>query len=59
MADRVAHKLEKLEEKIKDKDELKKVFDISHFDINAIVRGIQLTLVGGARTSSEARDNRH
>jgi hypothetical protein len=30
-----------------DKDELKKAFDISHFDLNAILRGIQLTLVGG------------
>jgi hypothetical protein len=30
-----------------DKDKLKKKFDVSHFDINAIIRGIQLTLVGG------------
>lgn len=32
-----------------DKDKLKKKFDVSHFDINAIVRGIQLTLVGAHR----------
>lgn len=30
-----------------DKEELKKAFDLSHFDFNAILRGIQLTLVGG------------
>lgn len=30
-----------------DKEKLKKAFDISHFDINAILRGVQLTLVGG------------
>ncbi|KAH6844833.1 formamidase [Chaetomium sp. MPI-CAGE-AT-0009] len=32
-----------------DKDKLKKKFDVSHFDINAIIRGIQLTLVGAHR----------
>ncbi|KAK8117819.1 uncharacterized protein PG998_006100 [Apiospora kogelbergensis] len=48
MADKVVHKLEDKLEKI-DKDELKKAFDTSHFDINAIVRGIQLTLVGANR----------
>ncbi|KAK4156833.1 formamidase [Chaetomidium leptoderma] len=32
-----------------DKDKLKKRFDVSHFDINAIIRGIQLTLVGAHR----------
>ncbi|KAL7619980.1 hypothetical protein AAE478_010528 [Parahypoxylon ruwenzoriense] len=37
-------KLEKL-----DKEELKKAFDISHFDLNAVLRGIQLTLVGAHR----------
>lgn len=42
-------KLEKLEEKL-DKEELKKTFDISHFDFNAILRGVQLTLVGGGFT---------
>ncbi|KAI1249874.1 hypothetical protein MGN70_009490 [Eutypa lata] len=41
-------KLEKLEEKL-DKEELKKAFDISHFDFNAILRGVQLTLVGAHR----------
>lgn len=30
-----------------DKDKLKKAFDISHFDLNAILRGVELTLVGG------------
>ncbi|KAK8007374.1 fatty acid desaturase-domain-containing protein [Apiospora arundinis] len=48
MAERVERVAHKLEEKI-DKDELKKAFNISHFDINAIVRGIQLTLVGANR----------
>lgn len=32
-----------------DKEKLKKAFDISHFDINAILRGVQLTLVGAHR----------
>ncbi|KAK4124134.1 hypothetical protein N657DRAFT_571761 [Parathielavia appendiculata] len=32
-----------------DKDKLKQRFDVSHFDINAIIRGIQLTLVGAHR----------
>lgn len=32
-----------------DKDEVKKAFDTSHFDHNAILRGIQLTLVGAHR----------
>lgn len=30
-----------------DKDKLKKKFDVSNFSINAIIRGMQLTLVGG------------
>lgn len=30
-----------------DKERLKKAFDLSNFDLNAILRGIQLTLVGG------------
>lgn len=30
-----------------DKEDLKKAFDLSHFDINAILRGAELTLVGG------------
>jgi hypothetical protein len=30
-----------------DKEKLKKAFDISHFDLNAIIRGVQLTGVGG------------
>jgi len=28
-----------------DEQKLKKAFDISHFDLNAVIRGIQLTLV--------------
>ncbi|KAH6652092.1 transmembrane protein UsgS [Truncatella angustata] len=32
-----------------DKEKLKRAFDLSHFDINAILRGIQLTLVGANR----------
>ncbi|KAL2163737.1 hypothetical protein VTH06DRAFT_5796 [Thermothelomyces fergusii] len=32
-----------------DKEKLKQHFDISHFDINAILRGMQLTLVGAFR----------
>lgn len=31
-----------------DKEKLKKAFDISHFNVNAILRGAELTLVGGA-----------
>ncbi|KAI2634546.1 formamidase [Xylaria nigripes] len=32
-----------------DKDKLKEAFDLSHFDINAVLRGAQLTLVGAHR----------
>ncbi|KAK4032380.1 formamidase [Parachaetomium inaequale] len=32
-----------------DKAKLKRHFDVSHFDVNAIIRGIQLTLVGAHR----------
>lgn len=42
MADQKTPQLGKL-----DKEELKKAFDISHFDLNAVLRGVQLTLVGG------------
>lgn len=43
-----------------DKEKLKKAFDISHFDLNAILRGIELTLVGGAYMGHEACPlNRH
>lgn len=34
-----------------DKEKLKKAFDVSHFDINAVLRGIELTLVGGTWNS--------
>lgn len=30
-----------------DKEKLKKAFDISHFDLNAVLRGVELTFVGG------------
>jgi hypothetical protein len=30
-----------------DKEKLKQKFDISNFDLNAVLRGTQLTLVGG------------
>lgn len=30
-----------------DKEKLKQKFDISNFDLNAVLRGAQLTLVGG------------
>lgn len=35
-----------------DEEKLKKAFDISHFDLNAVLRGAQLTLVGGTRETS-------
>jgi hypothetical protein len=35
-----------------DKEKLEKAFDFSHFDLNAILRGIELTLVGGEYMSS-------
>jgi hypothetical protein len=34
-----------------DKEQLKQKLDTSHFDFNAIFRGIQLTLVGGTSTA--------
>ncbi|CAJ2508814.1 Uu.00g138400.m01.CDS01 [Anthostomella pinea] len=51
MAEPKFPQLEKLEEKFEklDKDDLKKAFDLSHFDLNAVLRGIQLTLVGANR----------
>lgn len=38
------------------KQQLKKHFDISHFDLNAILRGIQLTGVGGMSPFSVCDD---
>jgi len=32
-----------------DREKLKKAFDVSHFDLNAVIRGVQLTLVGAQR----------
>ena len=43
----VADSLNTTENVDKGNKELKKALDISHFDINAILRGAQLTLVGG------------
>lgn len=40
-------KLKRVVEKNVDTDKLKAAFDISHFDHNAVLRGMQLTLVGG------------
>ena len=34
-------------EKWTDKDELKRKFDMSAFGANAVIRGMQLTFVGG------------
>jgi hypothetical protein len=42
-ADKLQHTLDKI-----DKDKLKQKFDLSHFGLNAVIRGAQLTLVGGA-----------
>lgn len=30
-----------------DKEKIKEKLDVSHFDFNAVIRGMQLTLVGG------------
>lgn len=38
-----------------DKDKLKKELDVSNFDPNAVLRGAQLTLVGGTATSENHR----
>ena len=38
-----------------DKAKLKKQFDVSNFDLNAIIRGFQLTLVGGRHQSLSSR----
>jgi hypothetical protein len=38
-----------------DKAKLKQRFDISHFDLNAVIRGIQLTLVGGKLVRSSTK----
>lgn len=40
-----AHIVEKID-KI-DKEKLKEKFDTSHFNVDAVLRGVQLTLVGG------------
>jgi hypothetical protein len=39
-------------------EELKKKFEISNFDLNAILRGAQLTVVGGTH-SIQARKRQH
>lgn len=33
-----------------DKEKVKEAFDLSHFDVNTVIRGAQLTLVGGKQT---------
>ena len=43
----MSHARKPLEELPIDKEKIKKAFDVSHFDINAVLRGVQLTLVGG------------
>jgi hypothetical protein len=43
-ADKLQHTLDKI-----DKDKLKQKFDLSHFGLNAVIRGAQLTLVGAHR----------
>lgn len=40
-------KLDKLDKFPFDKETLKQEFDLSHFGLNSVLRGIQLTLVGG------------
>jgi hypothetical protein len=42
-----ASKLKGLVQKNVDADGLKATFSVSHFDVNAVIRGMQLTLVGG------------
>nr|XP_036582315.1 uncharacterized protein CTRU02_07881 [Colletotrichum truncatum]KAF6790975.1 transmembrane protein [Colletotrichum truncatum] len=44
-----AEKHEKSEKLPFDKEKLKQEFDLSHFDINSVIRGAQLTLVGAHR----------
>jgi hypothetical protein len=39
-----------------DKEKIKKAFDVSHFDINAVLRGAQLTLVGGMPKSRQGQE---
>ncbi len=39
-----------------DKEQLKQKLDTSHFDFNAILRGIQLTLVGGTFDNKPDRE---
>ena len=56
MAASKGSKLDKLEQKL-DKEELKKALDISHFDVNAILRGAPLTLVGGGFTALQGGFN--
>ena len=42
-----AEKLKRVFDEKVDKEKLKQQFDVSHFDPNAVLRGMQLTLVGG------------
>uniref|UniRef100_A0A8H7N3I5 Transmembrane protein UsgS n=1 Tax=Bionectria ochroleuca TaxID=29856 RepID=A0A8H7N3I5_BIOOC len=50
--DKLHEQTEKLKQVVEDnidKEKLKKAFDLSHFDLNAVLRGMQLTLVGAHR----------
>lgn len=42
-----AEKLEQVIDRNVDTEKLERKFDFSNFDINAVLRGMQLTLVGG------------
>lgn len=42
-----------------DKAKLKQKFDVSNFDLNAVIRGIQLTLVGGASPNPPVPSHPH
>jgi hypothetical protein len=42
-----ADKVKRAVERNVDTNKLKEKFDVSHFDANAVLRGMQLTLVGG------------
>lgn len=47
-----ADKLKRVVEQNVDTDKLKAKLDVSHFDPNAVLRGMQLTLVGGESSNS-------
>ena len=51
----MSHASKPLDELPIDKEKIKKAFDVSHFDINAVLRGVQLTLVGGRHRARAPR----